>query len=145
MSFTNETRAQLEEEKAKKARLARYEELEDRIFQKSMAVIEAHVDHYQISPDQQEPPPEWVEQYGDVGARQRLAVARMGWLPASQQPSGVKLAGLFAIGSMRARAYRTGKQVPQNLNVQINLPAPTSAAHPTLEAQAYPTKILEEG
>lgn len=122
----------------------RLREIEDQIFYKSAALVEAHMDHFEVSPDQEEPPPAWVERYGADAARQRLKVAKTGWLPKRDCPSGVDLAGKFLIGSVRARAYRQANPVQQNLNVKINLPAPTSKDHPTLEAEGYPIKELEE-
>lgn len=132
------------EEREKELRLKRLQDLEDQIFYKAAAVVDAHASFFEVSALQQDPPPEWIEKYGTVGAAQRLEVARTGWGKKADCPSGVDLASKFLIGSMRARAYRSSKQVQQNLNVKINLPAPTSKDHPTLEAEAYPVKEIEE-
>jgi hypothetical protein len=144
MSEKDSTLARLEEQE-KERRLKRLQDLEDQIFYKAAGVVDAHASFFEVSKDQETPPSEWVEKYGALGAAQRLAVAKTGWEKKADCPSGVDLAGKFLIGSMRARATRSGKQVQQNLNVKINLPAPTSKDHPTLEAEAYPVKEIEDG
>jgi len=114
---------------AKETRLARIEELETAVLEQSAQVVQAILAFSEISPQQQEPPPDWVTMYGEEGARQRLAVARNGWAPASLAASGGKLAQQMMVGILRGRGYRN-KVAVRNLNVKIALPAPTSQAHP---------------
>lgn len=131
----------LASEKLKEARLERVAQIEDRIFEICAGVAEANVSFFMVDPDQTEPPPEWVEQYGLEGARQRLIVAKYGHLPANEQPSGVRNAIQIMNGISRGRGFRV-RLNQTNLNVKISLPAPTSAAHPGPEV--YPSRELEE-
>ena len=122
-------RKELADEKQKEMRLARIEELENEIFERASGVVNAALAFHEVSPTQTEPPESWVEQYGQEGACQRLAVAKSQWLPASVAPNGTKLAVACMIGISRSRQYKV-KLTQNNLNVKIALPAPTTAAHP---------------
>lgn len=120
-------------------RLARIAEIEDRIYQRASGVLEAVLSFHEVSPNQQEPPEQWVEEYGLEGARQRLAVAKSGWLPPSHAPTAPKLALQFVAGVRRAQGkVNIGKQ---EINVKLNLPAPTSAKYQVTEA--YETREIE--
>mgnify|MGYP001569344691 CR=1 FL=1 len=120
---------ELKDETKREERLAHIEELENEIFERAAGVVGAALSFHEVRHDQEEPPPEWIERYGAEGARQKLAVAKSGWLPASVAPNGTKLAHLVMTGIQRGRAYKL--KVTQNtLNVKIALPAPTSAEHP---------------
>lgn len=131
---------ELKDEQRKEERLARIAEIEDQIFERAAAVVDASLAFHEVTPHQTEPSPEWVRMYGEEGARQRLEVAKAGWLPPAMAPHATKLAVQFMVGSARARGYR-GKTDPQTLNVVFNLPAPTSAAHSPPEILA--TKDIE--
>jgi hypothetical protein len=121
---------ELKDEKKKETRMARIEELENEIFERAAGVVNAYLSFAEVTPHQAEPPPEWVEQYGLLGAQQRLAIAKAGWLPASVAPAGAKLAIQAQIGISRGRAYRHARLTQNNLNVKISLPAPTTSEHP---------------
>ena len=120
---------ELRDEKRKEARLARIEELEDDTFERANGVVNAFMAFGEIDPDQSEPPEAWIEEYGLAAARQRLAVAKMGWAPASVAPAGAKLAAQVMAGIARGRGYRV-RVTQNNLNVKLSLPAPTTAEHP---------------
>lgn len=122
-------------------RLARIAEVEDEVFQTSAAVAQATLDFHLVTPDQQEPPPEWVAEYGESAARQRLAVAKAGWMPQSVAPSAVGHA--FRVVTGIAKARRQGPQSfgPAEINVTLKLPVPTSAGQPG--APEYPSKEVE--
>lgn len=122
-------------------RLARLEEMENQLFERAAALMEAGLSFYEIKQDQEEPPADWVAQYGRVGAEQRLAIAKSQWLPASQSPGGMQLASRFLTGSMRARGTRV-KATQNNLNVVISLPAPATAEHPA-QGQQFPVKEID--
>lgn len=127
-------------EKRREERLARMLETEDRLLQTAEQIVEAHLDFAQIMPGQTEPPPEWITIYGEEGAKKRLEVAKTGWLPKKDMPSGVDLAQKYSIGTKKARGHRASIRAGQ-LNVKIQLPAPTSAEHPA--GEAYPEIDLE--
>jgi len=130
---------ELSDPKRVEERLARIVEIEDNIYQRAAGVLEATLSFHEVAPNQQEPSPEWVEQYGAEGAKQKLAVAKTGWLPQALAPNATKLALQYVTAVTRARR---GAVVKANeLNVQIQLPAPTSAAHPTVSV--YPRREIE--
>lgn len=127
---------------AKKAeRLARIAEIEDETFQTAAGIVQASLDFYQVEPNQEEPPPEWIEQYGARAAMQRLRVAKASWLPQSVAPSGVKLAAQVVVGISRARRLDQRLGGSTEINVKLQLPAPTSAGQPG--APEYPVKEIE--
>lgn len=115
-------------------------ELEDTVLETATGVVEAALAFHEVTFDQKDPPPEWIERYGEQAARQRLQVAKSGWLPGSMAPAGVKLSVQVMTGIHRARGQRVQVKAGQ-INVQLTLPAPTSAQHPG--AAAYPEKDVE--
>ena len=122
---------ELKDETQKALRLERMLDIEDRIYTRASGIIEAALSFHEVTPNQEEAPPDWVEQYGPEGARQRLEVAKAGWLPQAHAPNAVKLAASLVTGISRSRAYGSRVRAAQQpLNVVISLPAPTSAEHP---------------
>ncbi len=134
-------RKEIADENLKLARQTRIEELEAEVFETAGQIVGALFDFQQVRHDQTEPPPSWVEQYGVEGAKSRLAVARAGWLPPSQAPVAVNHAVKMMIGVNRGRNYRM-KLTQNNINVKLNLPAPTSREHPG--PITYETRDLDE-
>lgn len=124
--------AELRDVKKTEQRLARIEEIEDRVYDISTQVIEATMAFSEVDPDQAVPPPEWVALYGEKAAMQRLQVAKAGWMPQNVAPSAVKLAAMVRNGIIRGRNYNK-QQLNQQINVKIALPAPTSQEHPGTE------------
>ncbi len=127
-------------EEGKASRLTRMLEIEDEVFQTAAGILRATLDFCHVRPDQAEPPAEWVEQLGLEAAKQRLEVAKTGWMPKSLSPSGTELAKSVYIGISRARRQQTN-QGPREINAKIALPAPTSAGMPG--APEYPSKEVE--
>ena len=123
------------------ARQSKIAALEDEVFQTSVGVVQAMLDFHLVTPDQQEPPAEWVERWGEAAARQRLAVAKAGWMPNSVKPSGLDVATRIVTGIARARGSRQQAMGPGEINVKLVLPPPTSAAQPG--APVYPSKEVE--
>jgi hypothetical protein len=136
-----ETRDDIRDEDRRKARLARMLDIEDEVFQTAAGILKANLDFHQVGPTQMEPPPEWIERYGREAALQRLAVARAGWMPQSLAPSAVKLASQVVVGIGRARRHQAAQLGPTEINVKLQLPAPTSADQPG--APEYPSKEIE--
>lgn len=133
-------RQELKDEKQKELRLARIEELEQNLLEHAAGIIEAAMSFSEVTPSQQEPPPDWVAKYGEDGARQRLAVARAGWMPQSLAPAALPLSVRMYVGIQRGRGHRV-RVTQNNLNVQIALPAPCSKEHPGSEV--YEVKEIE--
>ena len=134
-------RKELQDEQKKQLRLARIEALQDRVYDHAAGVVEATLAFHEVTPDQQEPPPDWVEEYGETAAKQRLRIAKAGWMPASLAPAAVKLAAQVMAGIDRGRSHGTKNNI-RELNVQIQLPAPVSG-HEPLRPPEYPSKRLE--
>lgn len=136
-----ELRHDRDDPERQKARLQRMLDIEDEVYQTAAGVLKANLDFYQVDPTQAEPPAEWVELYGPEAAKQRLAVARAGWMPESLAPSAVKRAERVVIGIGRARRHMAQQLGPSEINVKLELPAPTSAAQPG--APEYPVLEIE--
>lgn len=120
---------ELKDEKKREERLARIEDLENAVFEQCAGVIEALMGFHQVSPNQVEPPPEWIAQFGREIAMQKLAVAKSGWLPPSIAPSAVNHAVKLYVGITRGKKHNL-RLIQNNVNVKIALPAPTSREHP---------------
>jgi hypothetical protein len=120
---------QLSDPAATETRLARIEEIEDQIFQKASAIVDAFLSFSEVTPTQTEPPASWIAQYGYEGAKQRLAVARRGWDKLAEAPAAAKYAAQTMVGISRGKAWKA-KITQNNLNVKIALPAPTTREHP---------------
>lgn len=114
---------------AKDSRLAKIEELENRVFEQAAEVVSGFLSFAEVRPDQQDPPPEWVAQWGQEGAEMRLMLAKTAWAPQSLAPAGVNTAVRAMTAISRGRSHKV-KITQNNLNVKIALPAPTSSAHP---------------
>lgn len=130
----------LKDPEQREQRLARLEDMENEIFHRAAGVLNAVMSFHEVTPHQQEPPPEWVEEFGPEGAKQRLAVAKTGWLPQSLAPNATKLATQVATGILRARGHRAAK-VNNTFNATINLPPPATRQAPGPEV--YPVKEIE--
>ena len=127
----------------KVARMERIAEIEAQVFDVSTQVVMAHLAFTEVDPDQEEPPEEWVREYGEKAARRRLIVAKLGYAPASQMPSAVKLAQLVRAGVSRAYGQQSQQKHQLNqINVKIALPAPTSHEHPG--ETVYEVRDLDE-
>lgn len=143
MSAYSDITRELTEPGRAEARLARLQEIEDQLFEAAAGIMQAHMAVGEVDPDQQEPPPDWVEKYGLAAARRRLVIAKLGYAPHAQMPSAVKLSAAYMTGVMRGRQYAAKQLGPRVLNVKIALPAPTSAEHPQPGQAEYPSKEIE--
>lgn len=120
---------ELADDQKKEERLARMTALEDEVYETATQVMLAGLSYHEISPTQAESPQSWIDTYGYDAAMRRLRVAQSMWMPKSQSPAGMDLALRAHAGISRGRAFRV--RLTQNqLNVKIELPAPTSAEHP---------------
>jgi hypothetical protein len=135
-------RKELKDEKLKAERFERMEQIEQRVYEHAAGIVEALMSFHEVDPHQTEPPEAWIEQYGEKAARQRLAIAKTGWLPASVAPHVYKLTVNLMTGISRGRNYKQMKLTQNNINVKIGLPAPTSKEHPG--PTVYEVRDLEE-
>lgn len=134
-------RKELKDEKKREERMARIEEIENEVFEHCAGIAQAFLSFHEVTPNQAEPPPEWVEQYGEKAAQQRLNVAKAGWLPPSHAPAAVQNAFKAMVGVSRGRKFNN-RVLNQTVNAQIILPAPTNTEHPG--PVQYETRELEE-
>lgn len=116
-------------------------EAEDRVHMTAVGILEATLDFHLVEPDQVIPPEDWVEQYGEKVAIQRLRVARAGWMPAGKAPIALRIAPAVVVGIAKARGQQAASRQPIEVNARIALPAPTSAEHPG--PVEYPTKEID--
>ncbi len=141
VAYVHPAERELKGEAEKSARLTRMLEIEDEVFQTAAAIVQATLDFCHVTPDQTEPPPDWVARYGHDAALKRLAVAKAGWMPRSLSPAGAQLAPQVVLGISRARRQTAQLTGPREINAKIALPAPTSAGMPG--APEYPSKEVE--
>lgn len=100
------------------------EELTDEIFGEAAQIVQDSLRFREISPDQKDPPIEWVRQFGQEEADRMFRVAQASWLPAKCAPIGIKNAMYVAVGILKARAAKsTGNQT---LNVAVMMPSAIS-------------------
>lgn len=134
-------RREFRDESAKEKRMARIEELENEVMEEATQVLLAFLAFHEVTPNQTEPPAEWIERFGRDAALKRLALAKTGWLPTSVAPAAVTIAAKAHTGISRGRKHNL--RVTQNtLNVKIALPAPTSRDNPG--PTVYEVRELEE-
>lgn len=131
----------LKDEVKREERLARILAIEDRVYDRAASVAEAFLSFHEVSPNQEQAPPDWIERYGAEGARQRLEVAKAGWLPQSIAPSAAKYAIQAMVGIARGRGQRVQLKA-SHINVKISLPAPTSAQHP-IDTPGFEVRDIE--
>lgn len=101
----------------------RLQRIKDDLLERSLNIVDASVRFAELDPDSEEPPPSWIRQYGLEEARVRARIARTGWLPTKDAPSGVKTAAAVAIGIMRANAQEKAAPVAINIAV-VKMTAP---------------------
>lgn len=139
--YQNQLVREVNDEGEKQKRLARMLEIEDEVYQTAAGILQANLDFYLVTPDQEDPPPEWVERYGLAAAKNRLAVAKAGWLPPSQEPAAIRRSAQVVTGISRSRRHAANSAGPREVNAKIALPAPTAAGMPG--APVYPSKEVE--
>lgn len=86
--------------RAKQGQLARFD---NEMLLDSIGVLNDVLDFANIDPAQDEPPNEWVRQLGEKEAWRKFRLARAGWKPARELPSGVKIASTVVIEVMKAK------------------------------------------
>lgn len=106
-------------ERKKPAALKRQEQeellgsLKERLYQESMTVITDTLRFRDIDPEAKTPDDDpafhaMCDELGREEARKAYRVARMGWVGAKEQPSGVKVASAMVIGILKANAAEKG-------------------------------------
>ena len=85
-------------------------DLELRMLQSSVAIVDDLALAREIEPEQKEPPAEWVESLGAEEANQRFRIAQAGWLPESRLPAFISIAARMAASIMKGRAETTATE-----------------------------------
>lgn len=91
--------------------------LEDQILGECVAVVSAAARFAEISPTDEEPPEDWVEQLGEKEAWKAFRVAQQAWLPKKDAAMGVELSAKLTIGIMAARSRRKTEQKVLQVNM----------------------------
>lgn len=128
-------------DKAKENRLARMRELEDEVLQNALGNLAAVQSFSEITPDEENPPEDWVQRFGLAAAEKRLKLARAGWRPMKDAPFAAIQSLQIAVGFAKARGQQLHLSAGE-LNVKISLPAPTTAEHPG--EVVYETREIED-
>jgi hypothetical protein len=101
--------------------------IEDRLLEKSAAILSDSLRYYEVTEDQKKPPLEWVEELGKDGAQERMRIARYAQKSTRNSPIGTHLARDVFLGIINVRAKRQEAEQPRELNAtftQINISAP---------------------
>jgi hypothetical protein len=101
--------------------------IEDRLLEKSAAILGDSLRYYEITEDQKKPPLDWVEELGQDGAQARLRIAHYAQKSTRNSPIGTHLARDVFLGIINVRAKRQEAEQPRELNAtftQINISAP---------------------
>lgn len=80
--------------------------MEQSVLEDSLVVISSALRFHEVlEPDgspMTEIPDEWVEKFGEKGARERFIIARSACMSAKEAPVGLKMAQQTAVGAMAA-------------------------------------------
>lgn len=85
--------------------------------QKAAEILDGVFAFREIAPDAKEPPEAWKASMSEEEAQRKFQLARSGWWPQKDAPSGVQVAKAFAIGFMKSEAAKRAGS--QSLNVQL--------------------------
>lgn len=107
--------------------------MERHLLQRSQAIMEACGSFSEVVTDagevMTEPPEEWLEAFGERGARERLKIARMAMLPNAKAPFALHAAQKIVTGFIKSRGHGT---VNQSLNISFtSLPEPAPVGTPS--------------
>lgn len=124
----------LPERRRQEMSLETFRQIDDEIFVESASGVKAMLAFQEISPGQEEPPPEWVKELGSYAkAVQKLRVAKATWMCQSEAPVGLKYLQAVYIGQLRVRA---GDKLQQNtLNVSVVQVIDPQRQYPELEVE----------
>ena len=100
--------------------------LEDEIFQEHYDIVRQVAMFKDVDPSEEEPPPDFTARFGSLAvAKKAYRLARSGWMPAKDAPSGVAFAYKVAMGVIKAREENRSRQSeakPLNVVVVLNQP-----------------------
>jgi hypothetical protein len=88
---------------SKKSKQTQLERIDDNMLYGSLNILDGVLDFADLNPEDEEPPASWVERYGEEDAWKRFRLARVGWLPSKNLPSGVKIASTLVTEVLKAK------------------------------------------
>lgn len=92
-------------------------ELEDGLLAESLDIVRNTMRFAEIDPSKGEPPPEWLEKFGDKRAMEVWRTARAAWAAKGEAPVALDIASRTALGIIKARATENSKNKQPTLNV----------------------------
>lgn len=94
---------------------SRLREIADGLLEQNLSIMESASAFGDIDPADAEPPPEWVKQFGEEGARRRHRIARAAWLSSKDAPVGIANARALVVGMMKSKAMENA--APKHFSV----------------------------
>jgi hypothetical protein len=99
-------------------------ELRDEVYTKSLKVLDAATDAFEVEETTEEPPEEWVEKHGKRESKKRLRIAKEAMKSNKDAPIALKMALTNVATREKAKALEGGIAA-RTLNVNfINIQAP---------------------
>ena len=93
------------------------DEVVDELYRETRFVTSASMAFADIEEDQEEPPQEWIDEFGEKEAKKRLRIAKYAQLPHNKAPIALEIAQKVVTGITKAKMERPGQD--RVLNVQI--------------------------
>ena len=107
-------------------RRAEFEKLEDANYQKALEAIQGVVRFGDVSEFENDPPEEWVQEFGIKTAKRMLNYAKMAHMTRKDAPIGMTLLADVVKTERRARAAKN-QDAPKELNIAvISMPLPST-------------------
>lgn len=87
-----------------------------------------------IDPQRDEPPDEWIVEFGEKEAKRRYTIAKASWLSAKEAPIALSIAPKLVLGIASVRAKRNEVKNPVTINniVGVQIPSPQEVDYPRL-------------
>lgn len=103
----------------------RLEEVENGIYVQNLDIVEGMTHCFEVTPEDTEPPTEWVEKLGLERATVRFRIAKASWLAPKDAPVALTAANKIVTSLAKARATRDAGRQGLQLNVVAVFPTQT--------------------
>lgn len=125
-----------------------YEAAADRVYGESLEVMEGVQMFWRLMGDEalesNEPPAEWVDEYGPDRALKLFRLAKAGMLTKQEAPMGVHVAMAHAAAVMKAKASKNAEKGHQTLNIGTMVQFPGAAELYPGAPAGYPTREVDD-
>ena len=101
-----------------KNQMAQFEELENATYRRALEAIHGAIRFADVTVDTEEPPDEWVQEFGIRTANRMLRYARYGHFTKKEAPIGLSLVSEVVKTERRARAAKNDIDIHE-LNVAV--------------------------